>query len=209
MPRRQRVFGQAFLRHRPFDSRYWWSRAIQRPYEAGSAAGASRQVIRSRRVMQNNGHDRVFLHYKQHVGLHEHRHASAGQLPRMLRLLAARSRLLAVLKPALGGIMWRSAKRDVAAELGVPAQRHSLASLRLSAIERHFYQRQHQARSNARIAHHVMGLSKPGADQHDVCRRQETCSLNTSRSCGMLLVLQTNSIQHGINAALSRIGKHY
>ena len=49
-----------------------------------------------------------------------------------------------MLKPASGGIMWRTAKRDVAVELGVPAQRHSLVSLRLSAIERHFYQRQHQ-----------------------------------------------------------------
>ena len=51
-----------------------------------------------------------------------------------------------MLKPALGGIMWRTAKRDVAAELGVPAQHHSLINLRLSAIERHFYQRQHTVR---------------------------------------------------------------
>ena len=55
-----------------------------------------------------------------------------------------------MLKPALGGIMWRTAKRDVAAELGVPPQRHSLINLRLSAIERHFYQRQHQVRCHTR-----------------------------------------------------------
>ncbi len=61
----------------------------------------------------------------------------------LLHTRAARSRLLTVLKPALGGIMWRTAKRDVAAELGVPPQHHSLINLRLSAIERHFYQRQH------------------------------------------------------------------
>ena len=73
----------------------------------------------------------------------------------VLHSRTARSRLMAVLKPALGGIMWRTAKHDVAAELGVPAQRHSLASLRLSAIERHFYQRQHQVRSAAETAHPV------------------------------------------------------
>ncbi len=61
----------------------------------------------------------------------------------LLHTRAARSRLLTVLTPALGGIMWRTAKRDVAAELGVPPQHHSLINLRLSAIERHFYQRQH------------------------------------------------------------------
>ena len=29
----------AFLRCHPYDSRFWWTRAIQRPYEAGSASG--------------------------------------------------------------------------------------------------------------------------------------------------------------------------
>ena len=51
-----------------------------------------------------------------------------------------------MLVPAAGGLMWRSAKRDVAAELGVPPQRHRLQPLHLSAIERHFYNRQHQVR---------------------------------------------------------------
>ena len=55
-------------------------------------------------------------------------------------------RLVALLRPAGGGLMWRSSKADVAAELGLPPQRERLTPLSLSAIERHFYHRQHQAR---------------------------------------------------------------
>lgn len=46
--------------------------------------------------------------------------------------------------------MWRSSKADVAAELGLPPQRERLTALQLSAVERHFYNRQHQARRLAR-----------------------------------------------------------
>ncbi len=35
---------------------------------------------------------------------------------------AARARMLALLKPSLGGLLWRSAKADVAHELGLPPQ---------------------------------------------------------------------------------------
>ena len=35
---------------------------------------------------------------------------------------AARARLMALLKPSLGGLLWRSAKADVAHELGLPPQ---------------------------------------------------------------------------------------
>lgn len=52
-------------------------------------------------------------------------------------------RLLALLQPP-GGIMWRTPKADVLAELGLPPQRHHLTRLELSAIERHFYGRQHR-----------------------------------------------------------------
>ncbi len=55
-----------------------------------------------------------------------------------------RERLLAVLRPAWGGLMWRTAKRDVQAELGIPPQHHHVTWLQLSAVERHFYVRQHQ-----------------------------------------------------------------
>lgn len=60
------------------------------------------------------------------------------------------SRLLRVLRPALGGIMWRSAKRDVANELQLPLQSCSVTHLALSAVERHWYTRQHQVGSNDR-----------------------------------------------------------
>ncbi len=53
---------------------------------------------------------------------------------------------MALLRPAGGGLMWRSSKADVASELGLPPQRERLTPLSLSAIERHFYHRQHQAR---------------------------------------------------------------
>ncbi|KAK9844148.1 hypothetical protein WJX81_006007 [Elliptochloris bilobata] len=58
---------------------------------------------------------------------------------------AGRARLMAALRPGGGGLMWRTAKADVAAELGLPPQHARLARLALSAIERHFYTRQHQA----------------------------------------------------------------
>ncbi|GAB4820920.1 hypothetical protein N2152v2_007966 [Parachlorella kessleri] len=57
---------------------------------------------------------------------------------------AARTRLFALLRPSQGGLMWRSAKTDVADELALPPQHHELVSLQLNAIERHFYTRQHQ-----------------------------------------------------------------
>jgi len=60
---------------------------------------------------------------------------------------AGRARLLAALRPGGGGLMWRTAKADVAHELGLPPQHARLSRLALSAIERHFYARQHQARA--------------------------------------------------------------
>ena len=57
---------------------------------------------------------------------------------------AGRARLLAALRPGGGGLMWRTAKADVADELGLPPQHARLSRLGLSAIERHFYNRQHQ-----------------------------------------------------------------
>lgn len=57
---------------------------------------------------------------------------------------AARARLLALLRPAAGGLLWRSAKADVKSELNLPPQHHHLTHLDFSAIERHYYARQHQ-----------------------------------------------------------------
>ena len=63
-------------------------------------------------------------------------------------LPAGRARLLAWLKPSLGGLLWRTAKADVAHELGLPPQHQNTSSLQFSAIERHFYTRQHAECSN-------------------------------------------------------------
>ena len=57
---------------------------------------------------------------------------------------AARARLMMLLRPAVGGLLWRSSKADVKEELGIPPQHHHLTNLDFSAIERHFYGRQHQ-----------------------------------------------------------------
>jgi hypothetical protein len=54
---------------------------------------------------------------------------------------AERGRLLRLLCPATGGLMWRTAKADVLQEMGVPPQHHHTTLLRLSAIERHWYNR--------------------------------------------------------------------
>lgn len=59
--------------------------------------------------------------------------------------MCALSRLIKVLKPAVGGIMWRSSKKDVAHELRLPEQTACHNKLRFSNIERHFYDRQYQA----------------------------------------------------------------
>ena len=52
---------------------------------------------------------------------------------------------MAVLRPADGGLLWRTAKADVEHELTLPPQSQQTTFLTLSAIERHFYMRQHQA----------------------------------------------------------------
>ncbi len=58
---------------------------------------------------------------------------------------AARARLLCLLCPVYPqGLMWRNAKSDVAHDLDIPPQHALLTSLTFNAIERHWYQRQHQ-----------------------------------------------------------------
>ena len=57
------------------------------------------------------------------------------------------ARLARLLSPSAGGLMWRNAKADVAEQLGIPAQRAVTTQLQLSAVERHFYGRQHKVRT--------------------------------------------------------------
>jgi hypothetical protein len=51
------------------------------------------------------------------------------------------SGLLRLLCPVTGGLMWRTAKAEVSGEMGIPPQHHHTTVLRLSAIERHWYNR--------------------------------------------------------------------
>ena len=64
---------------------------------------------------------------------------------RDLALFAGKERLLHILSPVCGGLMWRNSMADVADDLGLPPQHQRKTDLQLSAIERHFYTRQHQA----------------------------------------------------------------
>ena len=51
-----------------------------------------------------------------------------------------------MLRPAEGGLLWRTAKADVAHEISLPPQAHRITYLTLNAIERHFYMEQHKVR---------------------------------------------------------------
>lgn len=74
---------------------------------------------------------------------------------------AALSRLIKLLKPSYGGVMWRSSKVDVAGEICIPKQSTSCSSVSFSNIEKHFYDKQHQACCGvARAA--LNRASKPG-----------------------------------------------
>ena len=57
--------------------------------------------------------------------------------------LGRAKKLLQPLKDG-GGLLWRTRKQDVARELGLKPQHVVVHRLRLSAVERHFYKRQHQ-----------------------------------------------------------------
>lgn len=51
----------------------------------------------------------------------------------------ATDRLLSILQPSSGGIMWRTSKNSVARELGIPEQEHVEEHLTLTAVEWHAY----------------------------------------------------------------------
>ena len=54
---------------------------------------------------------------------------------------AGKQQLSSLLTPSCGGLMWRSSKQDVLADMGLPPQLQHTTLLRLSAIERHWYNR--------------------------------------------------------------------
>ena len=51
-----------------------------------------------------------------------------------------------MLRPAEGGLLWRTAKADVGQEIALPPQTHRVTYLTLNAIERHFYMEQHKVK---------------------------------------------------------------
>ncbi|KAL0019181.1 hypothetical protein WJX77_000293 [Trebouxia sp. C0004] len=78
---------------------------------------------------------------------------------------AGRARLLTLLKPSRGGLLWRTAKADVAHELGLPPQHQHTSSLQFSAIERHFYSRQHaecSLRASSTISSQLLSQAAQG-----------------------------------------------
>ena len=58
--------------------------------------------------------------------------------------VSGKARLLSVLRPAEGGLLWRTAKVDIVDEIKLPQQTHRMTYLTLNAIERHFYIAQHK-----------------------------------------------------------------
>jgi len=80
-------------------------------------------------------------------------------------MTAGKARLLTLLKPSQGGLLWRTAKADVAHELGLPPQHQHTSSLQFSAIERHFYSRQHaecSLRASSTISSQLLSQAAQG-----------------------------------------------
>lgn len=69
--------------------------------------------------------------------------------------VAGKARLLGVLRPADGGLLWRTAKADVEGEISLPPQSHRTTCLTLNAIERHFYMEQHKVWATPATLHIV------------------------------------------------------
>ena len=60
-----------------------------------------------------------------------------------------------MLRPAEGGLLWRTAKADVGQEIALPPQTHRVTYLTLNAIERHFYMEQHKVKG---VSTHVSNV---------------------------------------------------
>ena len=92
---------------------------------------------------------------------------------------AGRARLLSILKPSEGGLLWRTAKADVADELGLPPQHQQTSSLQFSAIERHFYSRQHAdctSRASSTIPPQLLSQAAQGGPGGVVGHRRLTAA---------------------------------
>ncbi len=159
------VFGlMAFLGAQPWASRRWWARCVQRPVEAGEGPGRALLLALLQPVQRGQGRgeedDRpVGRDGGDAVGTVQR---PVGQGGGEMAVEAPQRPVGQDVREAAGtaerpvgqgftgrsgvrlGLMWRSAKRDVEGELGLPPQGCSVGRLRLSAVELHFYNRQHQ-----------------------------------------------------------------
>ena len=84
-----------------------------------------------------------------------------------------RACVLQLLQPACGGLMWRTQKADLdPQELGIPPQTAHTSQLAFSAVERYFYNRQHQVESQAAV-----NLAAPGPQccSGSCCCRKPCC----------------------------------
>ncbi|KAG2482055.1 hypothetical protein HYH03_018991 [Edaphochlamys debaryana] len=149
------VFGlMAFLGAAPWAERRWWNRCLQRPVEAGRREGRSlllrllRPGYRHRAPPPSQDGE-----FRSGSGLFEGSGSGSG---------GSGSGSGGRYGP---GLMWRSAKRDVEAELGLPPQSTCVCRLRLNAVELHFYNRQHQdcaAKARSVLPPHVVAAMESG-----------------------------------------------
>lgn len=164
------VFGlMAFLGARPWANRRWWTRCVQRPVEAGEGPGRALLLALLKPVQQRGqgrGGDRPVGQDGGTAVEAMQRPAGrdGGEMTEVVQRPVGQDggeTAEAVQRPAGQGVaggggpggggdnirlglMWRSPMRDVEAELGLPPQGCSVGRLRLSAVELHFYNRQHQ-----------------------------------------------------------------
>ncbi|CAK0735069.1 hypothetical protein CVIRNUC_000523 [Coccomyxa viridis] len=134
----------------------WWRLCLDEAQMVEStiakAAGIAVQIRAQHRwcitgTPLNRGLDDLYgLFYFLHANPYSERHfwKHVLQEPYMAGCPAGKARLLRVLRPAEGGLLWRTAKADVGQEIGLPPQTHRVTYLTLNAIERHFYMEQHK-----------------------------------------------------------------
>ncbi|KDD74151.1 SNF2 family domain-containing protein, partial [Helicosporidium sp. ATCC 50920] len=158
-----------FLRVAPWDDRRWWSRCVAGPLSVAEDGGGrghdQRELGEDQREL---GEDQRELREEQRELGEEQRelgedHRDPGQDQRYLRQQhsprnRALSLVVSMLRPP-AGLLWRSSKRAVAAELALPPQSSHTHALSFSALERLFYAKQHAecvAKARAALSSRVL-----------------------------------------------------
>ena len=125
---------------------------------------------------------------------------------------AARRALLALLQPARGGLMRRTAKNDVAAELGIPAQTSHVKKLDLSAVERHAYRRCHREtadKARGVLPDMVVAAAKAGTAVPEDLDRPLTAKEGDALTAALVRLRQARStaaVARGMNGSAARAG---